>query len=325
MTFDGDSKLAPTVNFLNALSRFRLSRSTSPAPDMGQQPSKKARKQSKDVSDPAAPLHTDSPAGASETSLPESVGTNGNQASLSKATAARAVPGGDPSANGDPGGGPSGSLSGSVGRAQNGSAAHAAAAGTSAAAGADVDGAIRASAIDVPPSTHQTILSNPTQPSSLVPGSVPGNDKGRPFDVDDMINRLLEVGYSGKTPKSVCLKNPEITALCQAAREVFLSQPTLIELSPPVKVVGDVHGQYTDLIRLFEMCGFPPSSNYLFLGDYVDRGKQSLETILLLLCYKIKYPENFFLLRGNHECANVTRGPRLPFPRPGRANSPTFA
>lgn len=58
---------------------------------------------------------------------------------------------------------------------------------------------------------------------------------------------------------------------------------------------------------MFEMCGFPPMANYLFLGDYVDRGKQSLETILLLLCYKLKFPENFFLLRGNHECANVTR------------------
>lgn len=81
----------------------------------------------------------------------------------------------------------------------------------------------------------------------------------------------------------------------------------VLDLSPPVKVVGDVHGQYGDLIRMFDMCGFPPTSNYLFLGDYVDRGKQSLETILLLLCYKIKYPENFFLLRGNHECANVTR------------------
>ncbi|OAD70125.1 hypothetical protein PHYBLDRAFT_56674 [Phycomyces blakesleeanus NRRL 1555(-)] len=89
--------------------------------------------------------------------------------------------------------------------------------------------------------------------------------------------------------------------------EIFLGQPTLLELSPPVKIVGDTHGQYTDLIRLFEMGGFPPSSNYLFLGDYVDRGKQSLETFLLLLCYKIKYPENFFLLRGNHECANVTK------------------
>jgi len=145
------------------------------------------------------------------------------------------------------------------------------------------------------------------------------------LDVDNMIGRLLEAGYSGKVTKSPPLKNAEIASVCAAAREVFLSQPTLIELSPPVKIVGDVHGQvsvlllcigrrvtandqYADLIRMFEMCGFPPQANYLFLGDYVDRGKQSLETILLLLCYKIKFPENFFLLRGNHECANVTRG-----------------
>lgn len=165
------------------------------------------------------------------------------------------------------------------------------------------------------PTSAHTILSNPlAQSSSLVPSSagksVPlsssAADQVRTFDIDDMISRLLEAGYSGKIPKPA-LKNAEITAVCQAAREIFLSQPTLIELSPPVKIVGDTHGQYHDLLRLFEMCGFPPSANYLFLGDYVDRGKQSLETILLLLCYKIKYPENFFLLRGNHECANVTR------------------
>ena len=61
------------------------------------------------------------------------------------------------------------------------------------------------------------------------------------------------------------------------------------------------------MLRLFEVGGFPPESNYLFLGDYVDRAKQSIEVITLVLCFKIKYPETFFLLRGNHECASLNR------------------
>ncbi|KAK7202715.1 Metallo-dependent phosphatase-like protein [Myxozyma melibiosi] len=143
--------------------------------------------------------------------------------------------------------------------------------------------------------------------SSLSPGFPHGPEISSTIDIDEIIQRLLDVGYAGKATKNVCLKNAEIQVICRTAREIFLSQPTLIELSPPVKIVGDIHGQYGDLIRMFEMCGFPPAANFLFLGDYVDRGKQGLETILLLLAYKIKYPENFFLLRGNHECANVTR------------------
>ena len=135
----------------------------------------------------------------------------------------------------------------------------------------------------------------------------------------------------------------EVRGLCLKSREIFLQQPILLELEAPLKIcgkksliqsyldegssytfkkvdlgnsqlnsnllfiTGDIHGQYTDLLRLFEYGGFPPESNYLFLGDYVDRGKQSLESICLLLAYKIKYPENFFLLRGNHECASINR------------------
>ncbi|KAH9863389.1 serine/threonine protein phosphatase Pzh1 [Plenodomus lingam] len=162
----------------------------------------------------------------------------------------------------------------------------------------------------------ESILQKKGQPIPRLPEPpAPTDGSGSPMeisalksmDLDDMIQRLLDAAYAGKVTKTVSLKNAEIFAICSAAREVFLSQPALLELAPPVKIVGDIHGQYTDLIRMFEMCGFPPNSNYLFLGDYVDRGKQSLETILLLLCYKLKFPENFFLLRGNHECANVTR------------------
>ena len=124
--------------------------------------------------------------------------------------------------------------------------------------------------------------------------------------VDAVLEKLLAV--RGERPgKQVALEDNEIRMLCVRAREVFMSQPILLELEAPIKICGDIHGQYHDLLRLFEYGGFPPEANYLFLGDYVDRGKQSLETICLLLAFKIKYPENFFILRGNHECASINR------------------
>lgn len=128
------------------------------------------------------------------------------------------------------------------------------------------------------------------------------------IDVDAIIKKLTnpEVRNSKKT-KMINLPETEIRDLCQTAMNIFMGQPMLLELEAPIKVCGDVHGQFNDLLKLFTFGGFPPDANYLFLGDYVDRGKQSLETICLLLAYKIKYPENFFLLRGNHEAAQVCK------------------
>ncbi|KAK9391756.1 serine/threonine-protein phosphatase PP1-gamma catalytic subunit [Crotalus adamanteus] len=149
-----------------------------------------------------------------------------------------------------------------------------------------------------------------SRPGGLRLGSFPSRGEAMAdidkLNIDSIIQRLLEVRGS-KPGKNVQLQENEIRGLCLKSREIFLSQPILLELEAPLKICGDIHGQYYDLLRLFEYGGFPPESNYLFLGDYVDRGKQSLETICLLLAYKIKYPENFFLLRGNHECASINR------------------
>lgn len=125
------------------------------------------------------------------------------------------------------------------------------------------------------------------------------------LDVDNIITQLLSLR---ETPnKQVQIPETQIRSLCHLSREIFLEQPMVVELAAPVNIVGDIHGQYEDMLRHFDKCGFPPDTNYLFLGDYVDRGKRSLETICLLLAYKIKYPKNFFLLRGNHECASINR------------------
>merc|ERR1712012_515417 len=86
--------------------------------------------------------------------------------------------------------------------------------------------------------------------------------------------------------KLVQIDERQTKLLCSAAREIFLRQPPLLELDAPMKVLGDIHGQFHDLLRLFEIGGYPADTNYLLLGDYVDRGKQSIETMCLLLAYK---------------------------------------
>ncbi|XP_076914504.1 serine/threonine-protein phosphatase BSL1-like [Bidens hawaiensis] len=137
------------------------------------------------------------------------------------------------------------------------------------------------------------------------------------------------------------LNSYEVGELCYAAKQLFLHEPTVLQLKDPIKVFGDLHGQFGDLIRLFDEYGFLSTAgdiiyiryiDYLFLGDYVDRGQHSLETITLLLALKvclqiisynpgydflftlfclfffflqIQYPENVHFIRGNHEAADI--------------------
>lgn len=124
--------------------------------------------------------------------------------------------------------------------------------------------------------------------------------------VESCIEKLVAV-KDEKPGTEVNLCEDDLVWISRTSRDVFMEQPMLLEVEAPINICGDTHGQYHDLLRLFEMGGFPPETNYLFLGDYVDRAKQSIETIALLLCYKIRYPLTFFLLRGNHECSALNR------------------
>mmetsp|Transcript_25119 Transcript_25119/g.48047 ORF Transcript_25119/g.48047 Transcript_25119/m.48047 type:complete len:413 (+) Transcript_25119:131-1369(+) len=148
----------------------------------------------------------------------------------------------------------------------------------------------------------------PPQPQTIhhADAATPAPPQPSMEPIQSIAQRLL--GLRGSPPGTLAsLAENEIKLLCQRVRPILLAQPMLLELEAPLKICGDIHGQFTDLLRLFEYGGFPPESNYLFLGDYVDRGKQSLETVCLLICYKIMYPENFFILRGNHESAGINR------------------
>lgn len=124
--------------------------------------------------------------------------------------------------------------------------------------------------------------------------------------IDKIIAKLLAVKEK-PDGTSAGLTQAEVLLLCRSVRQIFMEQPILLELKTPITICGDIHGQYHDLLRIFEICQYPPHTNYLFLGDYVDRGRQSIESVCLLFAYKIKYPNNFFMLRGNHECAYVNR------------------
>jgi serine/threonine-protein phosphatase PP1 catalytic subunit len=124
-------------------------------------------------------------------------------------------------------------------------------------------------------------------------------------------NKLFKNGEGGKSPLaqkvSISIEESSLIWLINNAIEVFMSQPMLLKIKSPMNVCADIHGQYADLYQIFTSIGFPSKTSYLFLGDYVDRGNRSIEVISLLFCYKILYPNSFFLLRGNHESEEISK------------------
>ncbi|GKT15514.1 Serine/threonine-protein phosphatase 4 catalytic subunit [Aduncisulcus paluster] len=113
--------------------------------------------------------------------------------------------------------------------------------------------------------------------------------------------------YIAKLERCELIDDGEVKNLCIKAREILSKEANIVMVDGAVTVCGDIHGQFFDLKELFRVGGHCPHTNYVFLGDYVDRGSYSVETFLWLLALKVRYPSRMTLIRGNHESRQTTQ------------------
>mmetsp|Transcript_84536 Transcript_84536/g.146691 ORF Transcript_84536/g.146691 Transcript_84536/m.146691 type:complete len:550 (-) Transcript_84536:264-1913(-) len=146
------------------------------------------------------------------------------------------------------------------------------------------------------PCEDRPVKDLPPPPSTLLTEDVAYNKKGQP-ELEILRNHLNLEGV---------LSQELFLDLVKKASSLFEAEPNLLKLSDPITVVGDIHGQYFDLVKLFEVGGQPGDTQYIFLGDYVDRGSFSIEVVAYMYAIKIKYPKRVRMLRGNHECRQMT-------------------
>lgn len=118
----------------------------------------------------------------------------------------------------------------------------------------------------------------------------------------NFIDKMIDKIWSCEQPTAT-----EIKLIIRESVDILKNEPNILTLDPPLTVCGDIHGQFYDMIQIFRFAGIPPVTSYLFLGDYVDRGDYSIQVIILLCLFKIKYPNNFYMIRGNHESTNISR------------------
>lgn len=122
--------------------------------------------------------------------------------------------------------------------------------------------------------------------------------EGSRGDLDRWIEKVKRCEY---------LTEIELKQLCDTVKEILIEESNVQPVNSPVVVCGDIHGQFFDLLELFRQGGEIPFTRYVFMGDFVDRGHHSVESLQLLLCLKARYPDCITLLRGNHECRQVTQ------------------